>query len=152
MPARFSIPPSLCAAIALLGACSSSPTGPAEPKLPDLPPGTTLFLIVAPNTATINGGHSLQMTVSRQNAHGQTIAPSEVVWASSNVTVARIGLDGTVTGMARGTAQISAQWQGMRGTSTVTVLGNEPPSVPCPDLAVAALGKPGQVPSKCGAP
>src|SRR6266496_5316007 len=116
MRAQFSIRPSLFAAIALLGACSSSPTGPAEPKLPDLPPGTTLFLIVAPNTATINGGHSLRMTVSRQNAHGQTIAPSEVVWASSNVTVARIGSDGTVTGMASGTAQISAQWQGMRGT------------------------------------
>src|SRR5437879_1172665 len=103
MRAQFSIPSSLCAAIALLGACSSSPTGPAEQKLPDLPPGT-LFLIVAPNSVTINGGHSLRMTVSRQDAHGQTIAPAEVVWASSNVTVARIASDGTVTGMARGTA------------------------------------------------
>lgn len=150
MRARFSIPPALCAAIGLLGACTSSPTGPDERKAPDLPPGTTLVLVLAPSAATIKGGHTLHLTASRENAHGQTIAPAEVAWVSSNAKVARIGSDGTVVGTAPGTVQISAQWRGMRGASTITVLDNQAGQGECPDLAIAARGKPAPVPSECG--
>jgi hypothetical protein len=151
MRAHCSIPPYLCAAIGLLGACSS-PTGPSETKQPALPPGATIVLVVAPSRATIKNGQVFQLTASRDNAQGQSIAATEIVWASSNLQVARIGSDGTVLGAGRGTAQITAQWHGMQGAATVTVLGNEPLSGPCPNLAVAAVGPRAPAPSKCRAP
>jgi hypothetical protein len=152
MRAHCSISPTLCAAIGLLGACTSSPTGPAETKLPDLPPGTTLFLAVAPNAATIKNGHSLRLTVSGRDASGQAIAQAEIAWASSNIKVARVGGDGTVVGAGGGTVEITARWHGMRGASTVTVLGTAPAPRPCPDLAVAAVRASVPAPSKCRDP
>jgi hypothetical protein len=150
MRAHRSIPTYLCAAIGLLGACTSSPTGPSETKRFALPPGAALSLVVAPSPATVKGGQTLRLTASRKDAHGQSLAPAEVAWASSNIKVARIGSDGTVVGARRGTVQITAQWHGMQGTSTITVLGDEPPSRPCPNLAVAAVGTGVPAPSKCG--
>jgi hypothetical protein len=154
MRAHCSIPLYLCAAIGLLGACSSSPTGPSETKTnrSPLPPGATLVLLVAPSKTTIKGGQTFQLTASRESARGQSIAPTEIVWVSSNLKVARIGSDGTVLGAGSGTAQITAQWHGMHGTATVTVLGNEPLPLPCPNLAVAAVGTGATVPPKCRAP
>ena len=151
MRAQFSLSSTLCAAIAVFGACTSSPTGPAETKQPALPPGTTLVLVVAPTRATIKSGHTLRLTATRKDAHGQSIAPAEVAWASSNSKIARIGSDGTVVGAGLGTAEITAQWQGMRGGSTVNVVRNGPAQVECPDLAIAAAGKPALVPAKCRA-
>jgi hypothetical protein len=151
MRAQFLLSPTLCAAIAVFGACTSSPTGPAETKQPTLPPGTTLFLVVAPTAATIMSGHTLRLTATREAAGGQSIAPAEIAWVSSNSKIARIGSDGTVVGAGLGTAEISARWHGMRGASTVTVVGNEPTQGECPDLAIAAAGKPAPVPSKCRA-
>jgi Bacterial Ig-like domain (group 2) len=151
MRAHRSIPTYLCAAIGLLGACSSSPTEPSETKWSPLPPGATLVLLVAPSKTTIKGGQTFQLTASRESPQGQSIAPTEIVWASSDLTVARIGSDGTGLGAGRGTAQITAQWHGMKGAATVTVLGNEPLTGPCPSLAVAAVGASAPRPSKCRA-
>src|SRR6266545_4882449 len=96
MRAHCLISPYLCAAIGLLGACSSSPTGPSETKRSPLPPGTTLVLVVAPSKTTIKNGQTFLLTASRESARGQSIAPTEIVWASSDLKVARIGSDGTV--------------------------------------------------------
>src|SRR5256885_15719485 len=82
MRARCSISPYLCATIGLLGACTSSPTGPSETKGFALPPGAALSLVVAPSPATIEGGQTLRFTASRKDAHGQSLAPGEVAWAS----------------------------------------------------------------------
>jgi hypothetical protein len=119
MRAHRSIPTYLCAAIGLLGACSSSPTEPSETKRSPLPPGGTLVLLVAPSKTTIKGGQTFQLTASRESPRGQSIAPTEIVWASSNLKVARIDLDGTVLSAGRGTVQITAQWHGMKGAATV---------------------------------
>jgi hypothetical protein len=151
MRAHRSISPYLCAAIGLLAACSSSPTGPSETKQPALPPGATVVLMVAPSKATIEHGQVFQLTASRANAQGQSIAPTEIVWASSNLRVARIGSDGTVLGAGLGTAQITAEWHGMRGASTITVLDNEPLSGTCPNLSVAGAATIAQAQLKCPA-
>jgi hypothetical protein len=151
MHAQCWVSSSLCATIGFLGACAASPTGPSETKQVQLPPGATLILVVAPSEATIKGGSTLRLTANRKDAHGPSLAPTEVAWTSSNIKVARIGSDGTVVGMARGTAQITAQWHGMKGASTVTVLGNDLPAKPCAFLAAAAVGSAGPAPSRCEA-
>jgi hypothetical protein len=108
MRAHRSIPTYLCAAIGLLGACNSSPTEPSETKRSPLPPGATLVPLVAPSKTTIKGGQTFQLTASRESPRGQSIGPREIVWASSDLKVARIGSHGTVLGTGRGMAQITA--------------------------------------------
>jgi len=141
----------VCATIGLLGACSTSPTGVSENDRPQLPPGATVTLMVAPSTATLKGGHTLQLTANRQDARGPSVAPEEVTWTSSNIKVARIGSDGTVVGAGPGTVQITARWHGVQGTATVIVLGDAPPAQPCASLSVAAVGPSAPAPRKCQA-
>jgi hypothetical protein len=150
MRAHYWFSPTLCAAIGLLGACSSSPTGPSEKKQPVLPPGVSLVLLIAPSEATIKNGQNLLLTVSRQDAHGLKIASTEVEWVSSNAKVARISSDGTVIGAGSGTTEITARWHGMRGASKVTVASSEPLPNPCPSLAIAAVGSAARIPQNCG--
>jgi hypothetical protein len=152
MRAQCWISSSLCAALGVLGACASSSTGPSETERSQLPPGTAVNLLVTPSVAAIQAGNLLQLTANPTDARGPFVAPAEVVWASSNPNVARIGSDGTVVGAGPGTAQITARWHGMQGTSTVTVLGNVPPVQPCASLSVAAVGARARVPSGCRAP
>src|SRR4051794_16421865 len=141
----------LCAMIGFLGACSTSPTGLSETDPPQLPPGAALNLLVAPSTATLKGGHTLQLTANRQDARGPSVAPEQVTWTSSNINIARIGADGTVVGAGPGTVQITARWHGIQGTATVIVLGNAPPAQPCASLSVAAVGTRVPAPRKCRA-
>jgi hypothetical protein len=141
----------VCAAIGLLGACSTSPTGVSENDRPQLPPAATLTLMVAPSMATLKAGHTLQLTANRQDARAPSIAPEQVTWASSNVKVARIGSDGTVVGARPGTVQITARWYGIQGTATVIVLGDAPPAQPCASLSVAAVGPSAPSLRKCQA-
>jgi hypothetical protein len=152
MRAQCWISSSLCAALGLLGACASSSTGPSEAAQSQLPPGTAVNLVVTPSVAAIQAGNLLQLTANPEDARGPFVAPAEVAWASSNPNVARIGSDGTVVGAVPGTAQITARWHGMQGTSTVTVLGNAPPTQHCARLSLAAVGTRARVPSKCHAP
>src|SRR5437762_12351156 len=98
MRAQCSVSAYWCAAIAVLGACSTSPTGVPDTDPPPLPPGATLILMVAPSAATLKGGHTLRLTANRQDARGPSVAPEEVTWTSSNIKVATIGSDGTVLG------------------------------------------------------
>jgi Big-like domain-containing protein len=149
MRARCSISTRLCATIGLLGACTSSPTGPSERKAPVLPPAASLVLYVAPSVAIINGGQTVRLTARRQDGLGTSLPPTEVLWASSNPKVARIGTEGTVLGTGRGTVEITVNWHGMRGASRVIVLGNDPLTGPCAELAVAGLGTTVQRPSSC---
>ena len=59
------------------------------------------------------------------------MTPSDVAWTTSNAKVASVSADGTVTGTSGGASQISAWWNGVRGGTTVTVIGEkfEPCSV-----------------------
>jgi hypothetical protein len=150
MRAPCSISSSLCAALGLLGACTSSPTGPSNATHPTFPPPASLVLLLAPSQAGIENGQSLRLTASRQDAHTLKIAPAEVAWVSSNPKIARVGSDGTVVGAGLGTAQITARWHGMSGSSTITVVDNQPASEPCTRPALAEGKAIARVPPKCG--
>jgi hypothetical protein len=152
MRAQCWVSSSLWAALGVLGACASSSTGPSEAERSQLPPGTALNLLVTPSVAAIRAGNLLQLTANPKDTRGPSVAPTEVVWVSSNLSVARVGSDGTVVGAGPGTAQITASWHGMQGTSTVTVLSNAPPAQPCASLSVAAVEARARVPSRCHAP
>src|SRR5580698_1869680 len=77
-------------------------------------------------TATINQGGTVQESAIGTYNDGSTkILSSGVQWSSSDSTTASVSNSGLVTGAAPGSATITAGFQAMSGTSSITVsLGN----------------------------
>jgi hypothetical protein len=118
------------AGIALLAACSSSPTGLSEA-------GKQYVLLLAPSAATIEGGASVLLKASVIDVDGKTVHPSDLVWTSSDPAIADVGVGGLVSGIREGTTQIAATWRDARGTSQVSVVRAQKQQPTCPDFAVA---------------
>lgn len=104
-------------AVALIAGCNTSPTEPG-------PRGGDRLLVVAPTAATMQGGQSLRLQVSMQDEAGGTTLPSGIAWSTSDGRVASIAQDGVVTGREAGAAEITAQVNGLKAVSRVTVLGS----------------------------
>ncbi|MFC1575920.1 Ig-like domain-containing protein, partial [Gemmatimonadota bacterium] len=75
---------------------------------------------VSPATGTIEVGENLQLTATPKDASGNTLERT-VTWSSSDEAVATVEGSGLVSGVAGGTAIITATSGGMNGTATVTV-------------------------------
>lgn len=79
---------------------------------------------VSPSTASIDVGGTRQFTATAMDGGGNTLNNRTVTWSSSNTGVATVGSSsGIVTGVAAGTATITATSEGRSGTATVTVVG-----------------------------
>ncbi len=76
---------------------------------------------VSPSSATIQAGNTVQLSATSKPA-GATF-----VWASSNQSVATVSQTGLVTGVAAGTAMVSATASGKSGSSVITVTAPPPP-------------------------
>lgn len=99
---------------------------------PDFEPATTTDdgdntvavtnVTVAPATASVEVGKTtkLSTTVAPDNATNKTIA-----YKSSDEKIATVASDGTVTGVAAGSATITATADGKSGTSAITVTAAE---------------------------
>jgi len=139
MRAQVSLQSCLSLAVALLGGCSNSPTEPAL-----VPIGSVL--LVAPATASIADRGALQLTVSVPGSKQSLTLSPELVWSSSNEKVAGVTPNGVVFGRAGGTADIVAQWNGLRGVSRITVVSTSIPELrppnTCTPLAMSSA-KPG---------
>jgi len=107
------------AGLALLVACSTSPTGLAEA-------GKRYVLILAPSSTTIQGATTVRLTASVIDLDGKTIHPEALAWSSSNPAIASVAPGGMVSGIGEGTAQISATWREAQGTSLVSVVSTQP--------------------------
>jgi uncharacterized protein YjdB len=83
------------------------------------PPVATVTL--APPTATIVPGGTTTFTPTLKDANGNTLTGRAVTWLSSATGVATVNASGVVTGVAEGTATITATSDGKNGTATVTV-------------------------------
>lgn len=114
----------LSMAVVLLGGCSDSSTGP------DLLPGSALA--VAPATARIASGGTLQLTASIAGSSQSLTLSPEMVWSSSNEQVAGVTAHGVVIGRGSGTAEIVAQWNGLRAVSRITVFATSIPELKPP--------------------
>lgn len=81
---------------------------------------------VAPGTSTILVGATVQLTATPKDAGGRALSGRAVTWHSSDASVATVSASGLVTGVAPGTATLSATSEGKTGTATVHV--NAPPA------------------------
>lgn len=102
-------------AATLLTACT--PTGPGPDGDFD-----TVFLVVAPSSATIDGGRTLPLTAKVMGEDGEMLIPSDVSWSSSDLAVAGVGSGGLVEARDPGEARIFASSGNARGSALVTVV------------------------------
>jgi alpha-tubulin suppressor-like RCC1 family protein len=76
---------------------------------------------VSPSTATIEPGETQQFTATLTDLHGNPLSGPPITWASDNTGVATVDGNGLATGVAEGTATITATSQNVSGTATLTV-------------------------------
>jgi uncharacterized protein YjdB len=81
----------------------------------------TLTSITVGPTATISVGGTVQQTAVGTYNDGSTQSLTNVLWSSSEASVATISTAGLVTGVSAGTATITGASGTVSGTSTVTV-------------------------------
>jgi uncharacterized protein YjdB len=78
---------------------------------------------IAASPSTISAGRSVHLTATAVRAGEESQVPAEdVVWESSDKTVATVGSNGLVRGLRAGQVDIRALYQANRATVRITVL------------------------------
>ena len=78
-------------------------------------------VVVSPAEGRIGPGDTLRLVAEVFDANGNRVSGAAPAWSSSDATVARVDYSGLVTGVAEGTATISATAGTASGTATITV-------------------------------
>src|SRR3989442_1938844 len=84
-------------------------------------PVAVALVSVSPAAATVAAGNTVQLSVTLQDANGNPLAGRVVTWASSNTGAATVNGNGLVTGVAAGSATITATSEGKSATAAITV-------------------------------
>src|SRR5207249_1341190 len=85
------------------------------------PPAPAATVTLTPASATVNEGQTLQLTATPKDANGNPLVGRTVTWQSSNTSAATVNGSGLVSGVAAGSATITATSEGQSGTSAITV-------------------------------
>ncbi|PYP55613.1 MAG: hypothetical protein DMD44_14600 [Gemmatimonadetes bacterium] len=86
------------------------------------PPAPVATVTLAPASATVNEGQTLQLTATLKDANGNTLTGRSITWSSSNTSAATVSASGLVRGIVAGSATITATSEGQSGTSAITVV------------------------------
>ncbi len=78
-------------------------------------------VVVSPAADTVAPGDTLRLVAEAFDANGHVVEDAEFSWSSSNGSVATVDASGLVTGLAEGTATITATAGEASGTSEITV-------------------------------
>jgi uncharacterized protein YjdB len=97
----------------LLGSCGD---GPVEPQFP-----AVASVTVSADTASLVPCATIQLSATAAGATGEVL-PRIFSWSTSDAAKATVSRSGTVTGVAPGTATITATTGGKSASSTITVL------------------------------
>jgi uncharacterized protein YjdB len=92
---------------------------------PPNPVVTTVTVSPASASVAVGATSVLQATVKDQN--GNAMTGQTVTWATNNAAAATVSSTGVVTGVAAGSATITAGSSGVSGTSAITVTAGPPP-------------------------
>src|SRR6266568_964961 len=110
-PAGFAI-----LSVASLLSCSNETTGPGSSSPPPV-----ASVVVTPQTSTIGPTDTLRLVAVAKDAAGNTLSGRTITWSTSDASVAMVSTAGLVTGVAAGSATISATAEGKAGQSAITV-------------------------------
>ncbi|MDE3151748.1 MAG: Ig-like domain-containing protein [Gemmatimonadota bacterium] len=128
---RLAIPALVAIALDACGGAKS--TGVTAP-----PTGAIASITVVPATTSLIVGDTLRLVATAYDAKSNIITTDTVAWASSDSSVATVSDSGTVTGLASGTANISATSHGITASATITV--TPPPTKPFTSVTAIAAG------------
>ncbi len=78
---------------------------------------------IVPESITVAEGSSVQLTAEVRDADGNLLQERQVMWSSPDPEIASVDQTGRVSGIARGSVQITATSEGVSGTANVTVEG-----------------------------
>jgi uncharacterized protein YjdB len=78
-------------------------------------------ITLQPTTLTVAPGQAAGLTATTKTADGTVVTGRIIAYASDNTGVARVSATGVVTGVASGTAVITAASEGKSAATTVTV-------------------------------
>ncbi|HEY0154891.1 MAG TPA: Ig-like domain-containing protein [Longimicrobium sp.] len=92
-------------------------------------------VVVQPDSLVLAPGATGDLNAVAYDAQGNVLTGRAVVWTSSNAAVATLGTGGTVTGVAEGTAEVTAKVDGISAVAKVRVRAVAPP----PPVPVAAV-------------
>src|SRR6266704_3165229 len=124
----------MAAGAATITATSEGKSGKAAATVSTVPVAT---VTVGPATASIALGATTQLTATPKDASGNPLSGRVVTWATSSAAVATVSGSGLVTGVAAGTATITATSEGQSGTAAITITATNPGTVT--DLAVTGV-------------
>jgi uncharacterized protein YjdB len=77
---------------------------------------------VVPETAEITQSETLQFEAITRDKDGNVVTERQIAWSSSDDDVATVSQSGLVTGIAAGTARITATTEGEKGSARITVI------------------------------
>jgi uncharacterized protein YjdB len=87
---------------------------------------------VTPANPSVQVGGTVQLAAATRDANGALLTGRAISWTSSNTSIGAVSASGLVTGVAAGTAQITAISEGVTGTTVITVTAAPPPPPPPP--------------------
>ncbi len=95
--------------------------GPADTASITVTTASVASVTVAPSSPSIGVGNTVQLTATLKDSAGNTLSGRPVSWASGSAPVASVNSSGLVTGVAAGSATITATSGTVSGSATVTV-------------------------------
>ena len=114
----------VAAGTATITATSGGKSGSAAVTVVAVPVAT---VSVSPATASVAAGNSVPLSATPKDSAGHPLSGRVVSWATSDAGVATVSTSGVVTGVAPGSATITATSEGKSGTAAVTVTAAPPP-------------------------
>ncbi len=92
------------------------------------PSGGGVVSVQVSGAATVNVGSTIALSASPRDRNGSVLGGTPVSWSSSSPSVASVSSTGVVSGVAVGSAVITASAGGASGTATVTVTPDDTPA------------------------
>jgi alpha-tubulin suppressor-like RCC1 family protein len=108
-----------------LTACGAdSPAGPGTTTPP--PTASVSTIDLTPATSEVSLGKTTKLSATPRDASGNALSGRSISWTSSNANIASVDGTGMVTGVAAGSATITAASEGKSASASITVKPDAP--------------------------
>ena len=97
--------------------------------------GAVNSIAITPSSGSVQAGNTLQLSANATDVAGNTVTGATFTWTSSSTSIATTSSSGLVTGVATGSANITAASAGKSKAATISVTAaatTPPPPAPAP--------------------
>lgn len=118
----------VAAGAAKISAASAGKKGSSDITVSAPPPSPVVTSVtVSPPSTSVAKGATVTLAATVKDQQGNVMGGQTIAWSTSDASVATVSSNGVVTGVAAGSATITATSSGKSGTSSITV--TPPPPV-----------------------